>query len=165
MNSSDRIKEGLLRIVSHVLRPTDYHAMYPARVVSQTDGGLLEVVPDDPRLKGMNNVPIRYGIPCVTATIRKGSRVLIQFENGNPKTPVATLWDAASVEKIIVAPDKLYIGTGGGDAWPIARMGDMVECYLTVSEIAAALAPGATPPAVIKLPGMIQTGATKGFSS
>lgn len=165
MSSTDRIKAGLLSIISHVLQPTDYHAMYPARVVLQTEGGLLEVVPDDPRLVGITNVPIRYGIPCVTAKIRPGSRVLIQFENGNPKCPVATVWDSASVEHVIIAPDKTYLGGNSDDAWPIARVGDMVECYLTVAEVLAAVAPGATPPAVLKLPGMIQTGATKGFSA
>lgn len=164
MSSSDRIKDSLLRIVSHVLRPTDYHAMYPARVVSQTSEGLLEVQPEDARLKGMGNIPIRYGIPCVNARIRKGSRVMIEFENGNPNAPVATVWDTASVEKLVVAPDKLFIGTDGGDAWPIARMGDMVECYLTVPEVAkAVLVPN--PTGVIKLPGMITSGATKGHSA
>lgn len=129
MNSSDRIKDSLIKLVTHILKPTDYHALYPARVVAQTPEGLLDVVPDDTRLAGITNVPIRYGIPCVAAKVRKDSRVLIGFEGGNPKKPVATLWDVASVEHIIIAPDKVYLG-GNANAQPIARLGDAVECLM-----------------------------------
>ena len=127
---SDRVKNGLQKVIQCFLRPTDYHALYPAKVVSQNAAGNLDVTPDDARLPGMQDVPVRYGIPCVSATIREGSRVLIGFENGNPKHPIATVWDTASVEYIIVAPDKVYLGGNGGDAQPIARLGDAVECLM-----------------------------------
>lgn len=165
MSASDRIKGRLLDIIQHVLKPTDYHALYPARVVSQTPGGLLEVIPDDTRLSGMT-VPIRYGIPCVTAKIRKDSRVLIGFEGGNPKKPVATLWDAADIEQIIIAPDKLFIGSDGGNAWPIARQGDYIECLLPPVMPVAGTLSGAPFSGVLTIidpvVGVISSGAAKG---
>lgn len=127
---SDRVKRGLISLVQHLLRPTDYHAMYPARVESQNDAGNLDLVPDDSRLPGMTNVPIRYGIPGVTASVKTGSRVMIQFEGGDPSKPVATVWDASAVEYLIVGADKTYIGEKSDDARPIAREGDTVMSFL-----------------------------------
>ena len=126
---SDRVKSGLRKVIEHFLRPTDYHALYPGKVAAQNADGNLDIVPDDSRLPGLQDVPLRYGIPCVTAKIREGSRVLVGFENGNPKAPVATVWDTASIEHIIIAPDKVYLG-GNGNAQPVARLGDAVECLM-----------------------------------
>jgi hypothetical protein len=142
--------------------------MYPARVVLQNADGLLEVVPDDTRLPGITNVPIRYGIPCVSAKIRAGSRVLIGFENGNPKAPVATVWDTASVESIVVAPDKTYIGGDSDEAHPIARVGDMVECLMPPLCPVTGTVGGAPFVGMITIVdvvmGTITSGASKGFS-
>jgi hypothetical protein len=130
MSDFDRIKRGLTRIVQAMLAPTDYHAAWPAKVVSQSAQGLLELVPDDPRLKSINNVPIRYGVPGVTATVRPGARVMLQFEQGDPSRPIATVWESASLISVTVKADKVYIGDDTGDVRPIARTGDTVECIM-----------------------------------
>ena len=127
---SDRIKNGLMSIVRHMLKPTDYHAMYEAKVLSQNSSGNLDLQPSDTRLPAMTDVPIRYGIPGISAAVRAGSYVMVQFEGGNPSRPVATVWNSASVEYVVIGADKTYIGANDSDAYPIARVGDIVECLM-----------------------------------
>lgn len=166
--SSDRVKRGLVKLVQHLLRPTDYHAMYPARVESQNDEGNLDVVPDDSRLPGMTNVPIRYGIPGVTASVKTGSRVIIQFEGGNPQKPVATVWDASAVEYLIVGAEQTYIGEKSNDAKPIAREGDTVMSFLPPKMPIAGTLSGAPFVGLLTvaqpLLGIITSGASMGYA-
>lgn len=82
-------------VVRRALRRVDYLAHYPARVVSQT-GGLLDLVPDDPRVPPCSGVPIRYGLPGVVATVPAGERVTLTYEGGDPSRPVACLWTAGA---------------------------------------------------------------------
>lgn len=89
-------------VIRRALRRVDYLALYPARVVSQSAAGLLDLVPDDARVPSCGGVPIRYGLPGVVVTVPAGARVLLGYEAGDPSKPVATLWDAAEVTRITV---------------------------------------------------------------
>lgn len=88
-------------VLRRALRRVDYLAHYPARVVSQTNG-LLDLVPDDPRVPPCSGVPIRYGIPGTAATVAAGERVTLTYEGGDPSKPVACLWTAGAVSTITV---------------------------------------------------------------
>jgi uncharacterized Zn-binding protein involved in type VI secretion len=151
--TDDRVKGGLLGIIRALLRATDLHAHYEARIVSQNDDGTLELAPDDARIPGLSNVPIRYGLPGVSARVKPGGHVMVAFEAGDARRPVATLWNATALESIeITASDtitvraKLIDLSPGG--LPVARQGDMVACG------------GVTPtPCLIQLPSGPNTGA------
>jgi len=75
---------------------TDYFALYPARVVAQNVDGTLEVRLDSPAMPGMSRLPIRHGLPGVTAIeVQTGARVLVGFEGAQPSKPFACLWEGA----------------------------------------------------------------------
>lgn len=132
MISFDAVKRSLLEIIDSRLSRTDYHAHYPARVEGQNADGSLELKPDDTKLPGMGNVPIRLGVPGITVKVKTGARVLVGFEGGDPKAPIATLWGLAEVAEFLgVATTSMKLDTpdltlGTAGALPVARQGEMV---------------------------------------
>lgn len=153
-------KAWFLALVESALRRTDYHALYPARIVAQDAAGLLELVPDDSRIPGMTGVPIRPGIPGVSVKVAPGARVCVGFEGGNPSRPVATIWEASAVKELritgtakitIDCPD-VHLGSDGGA--PIARLGDVVEVLFP--NIAAVSGTVGVPPATQPFAGIVQ---------
>src|SRR5947199_8556008 len=80
----------------------DYLASYPATAVTQNGDGTLEIQPDDSRLPSLSSVPIRYGVPGVSAQIANGGRVLLAFAGGDPAKPIATVWESSSVLSLAV---------------------------------------------------------------
>jgi len=107
-DDGDQMTRAISAIVQGLTAHVDYYALYPAKVVSQNDDGTLELRPDDTRLPGLSKIPIRYGIPGLTAKVAAGARILLGFEGGNPHSPIATLWESASVTEI-----QLSIAAGG----------------------------------------------------
>ena len=73
-------------LFDHLVVPRlDPLAHYPARVVSQGDDGTVSVKPDTTRFgPGLDMVPIR-GLPGVTARVKPGARVMLCFEEGDPR--------------------------------------------------------------------------------
>jgi hypothetical protein len=100
----DRIKDALARFVREVMSDVDYHAMYPARVVSQS-GQTLDVLTDDARFGSLTGVPIRTFAPDVEITVQPNARVLIGFENGKPTAPYAAFWESGAIVSIAIAGD------------------------------------------------------------
>lgn len=98
----DRISASFNKLVRGIVAPTDYHALYPARVVSQNADGTLELQPDLSKIPPLSKVPIRTGIPGVTVKLSAGARVLLGFENGDPKRYYAGLWDTATLVELVV---------------------------------------------------------------
>ncbi|HEU4403797.1 MAG TPA: hypothetical protein VFS43_00675 [Polyangiaceae bacterium] len=138
LDGFDRLKRALVSIIDARLRArgVDYLALYPARVAAQNVDGSLELVPDDPRFKGLSRVAIRPGLPAVTLEIEKDSRVLFGFEGGDRSRPYASIWDASVVKsmtiraatKVVVIAPSVELGDEGGS--PVARVGDTVACVL-----------------------------------
>lgn len=115
--SLDRIRSALEAFIRQVTSRIDFLALYPARVVAQHPDGTLEVQPDDARLAGLARVPIRYGLPGVSATVEPGARVLLGFEGGDPSRPIATLWELTGATLVF-----------NGGTQKVAREGDSVDC-------------------------------------
>ena len=144
-----RVQAALAAIVRALVGNTlvgpcvDYLAQYPAKVVTQNGDGSLELVPDDTRLPTYSAVPIRYGVPGVSAQVAPGARVLLGFAGADPQKPIAELWESASVVSLTVtgATVNLATGTGtivniggatsqvnlGAAAQLVARVGDVVQ--------------------------------------
>lgn len=112
-------KERLTRIIRSVMRGTLYHATFDCSVERQHDDDTLDLLPDDKRVRdrGLTGVPIRHGLPGVRVRVAVGSRVLLGFENGDPRRPYAALWQRGSIEEIAF----------DGGSSPIARAGDGVR--------------------------------------
>lgn len=94
--------EWLARFIRFVMRDTTYLGQYVAEVHGQDADGLLSLLCDDPKFKGegINGVRIKVGIPGFKVKVPNGARVLLGWENGDPKKPYAALFDPNSVTEI-----------------------------------------------------------------
>ena len=155
-------KAMLLALVERALERTDYHAQYVARVVSQSADGTLSVVPDNDKMPPMTEVPIRYGVPGVSAKVESGARVLIGFEGGDRRRPIATVWESAALTELrIVSKTKVVVdcpdvSIGDESGAPIARVGDPIDIVFDVSAVSTALASGT---GILVAVGVISSGA------
>lgn len=123
---------GLLdRFLAGVRQEIDYSRSYPARVVVQNSdaAGTLQVQPDEDKIKGsgLNKVQIRTGLPGFAVKVAGGSRVSLEFENGDPSLPRATSWDSdpSKVTSVEFEP--------GGAHSPVCRIGDEIEIALPMN--------------------------------
>lgn len=161
-------KSWLLAIVESALERTDYHAQHVARVVSQDSAGLLSVVPDNKRLPAMVGVPIRYGVPGISAKVESGARVLVGFEGGDRRFPIATVWESAALTELrITAKTKVVVDCpdiriGDEDGAPVARVGDPVDVIFDVSAVSVAIASNT---GILVAVGVISAGAAKARAS
>src|ERR1700694_4698063 len=94
----DRIKGGIEKVFRAILGPRiDYYGTYQCVVVQQNADGSLDLKPDDPRVPGMQGIPINWGLPGVTATVSPGARADVVFLSADPSKPRATLWENAAL--------------------------------------------------------------------
>ena len=129
----DRFKRGLVDLINAIVQPKiDYLAMYPCKVVGQNADLRLECIPDNTKLgPSIGPLPMRLGIPGATVKVKAGSRVLVGFENGDPRKPYAALWDTAALDELDLAAATAFKVTAGNvtlspGGLPAARQGDMV---------------------------------------
>lgn len=129
--TSDRLKRALQGFIRATIPQVDYLAFYPAKVVSQAGDFSLDLIPDDTRLPSLQRVPLRLGLPGVTAKVAPGSYVLLFFERGDPAAPAAALWQSSSLlELVITATTKITVNAPIIDladaSAPVLRVGDVV---------------------------------------
>lgn len=132
----DRIKHWLVALARAEVARTDYHALYPARVVSMGEDNTVDIKPDSARWgAGLSMVKIKHGLPGVSVRVKPGARVLLGFEEGDSKRPYVALWEPgslesltieASVELLLKAPNVIAAKTKS-NAKRVARMGDLVK--------------------------------------
>ncbi len=117
---------GLLnRFLAGIRRDIDYSRMYPGRVVAQNPDGTLQIVLDDPKVKGngQDRVPIRTGLPGFEVKVSEGAKVSVGFDAGDPSRPYAALWDGTgSVQSVEFKPS----GLGA----PVCRVGDSFQLMI-----------------------------------
>lgn len=136
MNDVDRMKRGLLEIVTRLLAPTRWHAPYLAKIVSQNADGTLEVTPTDPSLPGLSRVPIRLGIPGASVSVKGGSYVIVEFDGGDSRQPYASVYDSSTLDSITITASTSVtvnapiVNLGDEDGQPVARLGDLVTSAL-----------------------------------
>ena len=159
MTPADRFKASLTELVERVMRRVRYLGLDVAVVVAQQPDGRLELAPEDTTIPGMVDVPIRHGLPGVTAvSVAPGARVRVGFDGGDPKRPYAVLWDAGNATSV----------TFNGGTHEAARKGHAVQVTIPVGTVhvtnpAFPATPGAPPTipnaAPITLDGTITEGA------
>lgn len=96
---TDRVRGALEAVAERQSARRRYHATYPGRVASQS-GNAVDVVPEDPTLPELSDVPLRLGLPGVKAESLDGQRVRVAFDNGDPAAPYAATWDAGGTLKL-----------------------------------------------------------------
>lgn len=119
--ASPEPRAALERIIRWVMRDTLYHGTYSSTVQLQHEDDSLDLLPDDSRVRGtgLGHVPIRHGLPGVRVRVSAGARMMLGFENGDPRAPYAALWEPGAIESI----------SFDGGTRPIARKGDPVACF------------------------------------
>jgi len=129
-----------------------YAQWYPSRVVRQDGDGSVHIYPDDARMRGngLTHVPVRHGIPGLKVKLVPGERVLLFFENGNPKQPAAALWpDGSSVAEVVLTTER-FVVVGDvlvGSATPTHEMvlGDVLKTLLEQLTVLGPMGPSSTP--------------------
>lgn len=111
-------------VTTFVGRRLDHLALYPAIVVQQRADGTLDLTPESDAVPSCQGVPIRYGIPGVTATIAAGARVLLGYAGGDPSRPYASLWESGSVTELKLNASTIKLNNGTIEA---ARKGHAVN--------------------------------------
>ena len=116
-------RDALVKLIQWVTRDYHFYGVYAATVAATSTGQTADLECDDPRIKGvgLQGVPISYGVPDCVATINKGCRVLLMFENGDKTKPRASVFDGSAID----------IKFGGAQALPVARIGDTVTITAT----------------------------------
>jgi hypothetical protein len=130
-----RAVEYFDRLVARHMGRLPYHALWPARVVGQDNAGNLELVPDDAAMPGEVGVPIRLGLPGCEVKVKPGTRVLLGYEQGDPRKPYASLWEGTELDELkITATTKITVDAplfelADGAVLPVARATDMAGPY------------------------------------
>lgn len=118
-------------IVKFFTRSDQYRAAYFGRVVTQNDDGTLDIELETTVVPSPTKVPIRYGVPGISALVKPDARVAVTYEDGDSRRPVATVWDAAEVEELNVTAKNVKVHAAsvelGDGGRPIARSGDLVR--------------------------------------
>jgi hypothetical protein len=146
----DRAKAGFLRIVeSLIARRTRYLRPELGTVVSQDGAGRLDVRFDDDHLPPLTGVPIRMPTPGMTVTVSPGAKVLVTFQAGDPRRPIATWWESGELRTLKVSASELVQLDPAG--LPAGRQGDMVMSGGPTTFIILG-APGGVGPAPLGVP-------------
>lgn len=130
---ADGIKGALYAVVRAALSRVDYFALYRAKVVRQSgDKRKVDVVPEDNRLPGMAEVPLKLGLPGAKVTIAPGAWVLLGWDGGDPSKPHALVFEGGetvlalelkaatvTIEATSVTVDALNTNLGGANLVPV----------------------------------------------
>jgi hypothetical protein len=145
-NSLRSMLDGYL---GHLRTDIDYAAKWRCRVVAQNADRTLQLMPDEPRMRGqgLDKVKIRVGIPGIKINAQPGATCNLGFENRDPSKPYATDWEEDS-------PLVSWDLTGALGA--IAGVGSLVDVYLPYTPLPT---PGG--PIPLKVQGIISTGNAK----
>ncbi len=117
---ADRLKAHVLAVIRAAFPRLPFLVGYGCKVVAQNGDRTLELQPDDPTMPGLSKVPIRPGLAGTAVDVPAGSRVLLEFDGGDPAKPYASVWESA---------DPTTIELGVGNLHP-AALGDRVRTEL-----------------------------------
>jgi len=152
----DRLKGALLALVEGLVRKhTDYLGPRWGTVVRTDAGGRVEVKLDDDSRPPVTAVELRAGVPGVELKVADGCRVLVEWEGGDPRRPIARPWDeaglkevrlTASVKATVNAPSVVLDEAAGRQ---VARLGDLVSVGGPAVLVSLMPLPGNAAPSVV----------------
>jgi hypothetical protein len=122
----DSVSSAVNDFLKVIRRKIEMAGSYECTVKAQNADGTLQLAPTDTRIaklgNGLNNVPIRYGMPGFKAIVTAGAMVRLHFDGADGDKPYAALWDGgheSSVTSLEFEP--------GGLTSPACRVGDTLE--------------------------------------
>lgn len=152
----DRLKGALLTLIEGLVRRrTDYLGPRWGTVVRTDAGGRVEVRLSDDSRPPLTAVELRAGVPGVELKVADGCRVLVEWEGGDPRRPVARPWDEAGLKEIrisagvkatVSAPSVVLDEATGRK---VARLGDLVSVGGPTTLVSLVPLPGNPAPAVV----------------
>lgn len=132
----EELRAQVSAFVRAVTARFEHAVLYPATVRAQAGDGTLalELDPGAP-VPSLVGVPIRHGLPGVTAVVvAGGARVRVGFDGADPSRPFAVLWDAGNATSL----------TFNGSTRRVARTDDTTGDGTLAFSVAAGPAPGTT---------------------
>ncbi|HEV8462078.1 MAG TPA: hypothetical protein VGQ38_15365 [Gaiellaceae bacterium] len=99
--------------VPDVDAPLVYREQHGATVVDLNDDDTVDLDTDTDALPGLQDVPIRVGIPGARVLPQTGDRVRVAFDEASPQSPVARDFDQdpAAARGVARVGDQVVIGT------------------------------------------------------
>jgi hypothetical protein len=96
----EMLAQGIRKATENAI---NYSQWYRAKIVSQAADGTVDLLPDDPRVRGagISRVPILHGIPGLTVKVVPGTYVELFYQNGDPGSPACALApDGSNVQSV-----------------------------------------------------------------
>ena len=115
--ADDGVVAGLRALIREELGGLPYLALCGGQVVQQRGDGSLDVQMDDRRLPPLTSVPYLVPVPAAKLTVRPGSRVRVSFTGGDPRCPVAQLYEAGQAQKPVVRVGDAVAADTSMTAW------------------------------------------------
>jgi hypothetical protein len=133
-----------IRSIQTIVRETfpnyEFLAKYRYRVVKMSGDRVdLQAVSKDLGLPDMLPVQIWPGLAGASANLTPGAIVLVEFIEGNPTMPIVSHFEPEGgggfrpVHSFVDASERVFLGTSQTNeegVWPVARVGDVVECLM-----------------------------------
>lgn len=98
-------------MIQQGMNGVDYFGLYECKVVTQSaDLSTVDITPSNAKFAGLQRVPLRLGLPGVTAQFASGAKVLLGWQGGDPSLPYACLFGGG--ETLLA----LTVGSGADNA-------------------------------------------------
>lgn len=120
--SLDPLRAAFDGIIRQATKHFDFYAVRAGKVVSQNNDGTLEIRLDDESVPGMSKIPIAYGVPGISAKVKPGARVHVEFAEGSPTKPRAVVVDSSGAVELQV--NAFVKVEGAGDFVALAKKVD-----------------------------------------
>jgi hypothetical protein len=114
-DADDRHLRAFKALVDHATARFAFLGRFAARVVQQGSDGTLDLAMDDRDMPGLTKIPIRFGLPGVTAKVAAGSRCRVEFVGGDSSDPEVVSFEAGTpLELELDASTTLKLDAGTG---------------------------------------------------
>lgn len=121
--TGDAFRSALDGLVRQATKHIDFYAVRSGKVVAQNGDGTLEIKLDDADMPGMSKIPIAYGVPGISAKVKSGAKVHVQWADGSPTKPRAVVIDPADILELQVNSAMVKVA-GAGDFVALAKLVD-----------------------------------------
>jgi len=135
-----RFIASIQKIVRETFPNYQFLAKYRYRVVKMSGDRVdLQAVSKDAGLPDTLPVSIWPGVAGASANLTPGAIVLVEFIEGDCTMPIVTHFEAEGgagfrpVHCFLDASERVFLGTSATNedgVWPVARVGDAVECLM-----------------------------------
>lgn len=155
---TSRLLRGIRSIIRSQQPNIDFLGAYLCTVQAQAADGTLDITPDDTRLGSFQHVPIKYGVPGITAVVPVGARCELTFAGTDRTRPQVTIWDPGSITSLTVASGTL---ASARQTDPVSATSAMGTWMSQVAGYINGVAPGTVTPASPLSFGSISGGSAK----